>query len=267
MISLRPIVWTLAFSAFSSAAQAMDNPVHLSVIQGWEQADGTRLAGIRLDLDEGWKTYWRAPGEAGIPPSFDFTRSRNLQGFLVEWPTPVVFDQGGMSTIGYKDFVIFPVVMTPKRESRKIALRGTIDIGVCKDVCLPVSLDLNAEISANVTDRDPALAAAMASLPFAPTDVGVSKVACDLAPEDGGFVLSTSVTMPPAGSSEFAIFESSDPDHWLTETKSQRSGDTLVSTGSLSSMSGMALSVNRSDIRITVLGSDYAVDIQGCTGG
>lgn len=267
MISLRPIAWTLAFTTLSSAAQAMDNPVHMTVIQGWEQADGTRLAGIRLDLDEGWKTYWRAPGEAGIPPSFDFTRSRNLEGFQIEWPTPVVFDQGGTSTIGYKDFVIFPVVLTPIRDRRKIDLRGTIDIGVCKDVCLPVSLDLDADITANVTDRDPALAAAMASLPFAPTEVGVSRVACDLSPEDGGFLLSTSVTMPPAGNTEFTVFESSDPDHWLTETKSQRSGDTLVSSGSLSSMSGMTLSINRSDIRITVLGSDYAVDIQGCAGG
>lgn len=267
MISLRPIAVTCALTTFSGAAFAMDNPVHMTVIQGWEQADGTRLAGIRLDLDEGWKTYWRAPGEAGIPPAFDFTLSRNLEGFQIEWPTPVVFDQGGMSTIGYKDFVIFPVVLTPKRESRKIALRGVIDIGVCKDVCLPVSVNLNADIDANVTQRDPALAAALASRPFTPAEAGLKDVTCQLSPQEGGFAFSSLVTMPSAGSSEFTVFESADPDHWLTESTSQRNGDTLVSTSSLSSMSGVALSVNRADIRITVLGSDYAVDIQGCTGG
>lgn len=267
MNGLKRIASLIALVLLPSISAAMDNPVHLSVIQGWQQDDGTRIAGIRIDLDDGWKTYWRAPGEAGIPPYFDFTSSKNLGAFEVEWPAPAVFDQGGMTTVGYKDFVIFPVILTPIKEKRRIDLRGELQLGVCKDVCLPVSLELDAVIEKSGSDRDPALAAAMAARPFDAQEVGVSNVTCKLEPDASGLALSAHVTMPSAGRNEFTVFESTDPDHWLAEAQSERRGDTLIATSVLSSMSGQDLMVDRSDIRITVLGSDYAVDIKGCTGG
>ena len=249
-----------------SALMAMDNPIHLSVINGWQTDEGTVVAGIRLDLDTGWKTYWRAPGDAGIPPVFDFSESGNLLDFQIEWPTPIVFDQGGMRSIGYKDAVIFPLVLTPKKAGEGITLEGVIDLGVCKDVCLPVSLEVDAFLATGTAKRNPALAAAMATRPFSSSEAGVEKTTCKITPTDGGMTLTTAITMPPAGSSEYAVIESNDPDHWLAETESHRDGQTLVSTSFMASLSGQTLMVNRSDLRITVLGSDYAVDIPGCAG-
>ncbi len=53
------------------AQDQFDLPVTGQVLEGWVRADGTRMAAVQLDLEPGWKTYWRAPGDAGIPPSFD----------------------------------------------------------------------------------------------------------------------------------------------------------------------------------------------------
>ncbi len=249
-----------------SASVAMDNPVHLSVIEGWQIDEGSVVAGIRLELDAGWKTYWRAPGDAGIPPVFDFSASKNLSDYHIEWPTPIVFDQGGMQSIGYKDYVILPIILTPHKTGKEIELEGIIDLGVCKDVCLPVSLEVDVVLPPDTTKRNPALAAAMATRPFSISEAGVEKATCKITPTDGGMTLTTAVTMPPAGASEYAVIESDDPDHWLAETESHRDGQTLVSTSFMASLSGQTLTVNRSDLRITVLGSDYAVDIPTCTG-
>ena len=71
------------------------------IIPGSRQDDGSRLAGLRLTLARGWKTYWRSPGEAGVPPSFDWSRSENVAGVEVLWPRPKFFDSFGLTTIGY----------------------------------------------------------------------------------------------------------------------------------------------------------------------
>lgn len=264
---MRRLLSALLMTFAPTLAHAMDSPVNLTVLNGWQQEDGTVIAGIKLDLDEGWKTYWRAPGEGGIPPLFDFTRSSNLEGFSVEWPAPVVFDQGGLRSIGYSDFVIFPLALTPANGTRDIKLRGSIELGVCKEVCIPMDIRINAKLPVDSTSRNPAIAAALVARPFSAEEAGVEKATCKLSPTDGGMTLSTSITMPSAGASEYTVIESADPDHWLTETENGRSGNTLTSTSFLASVSGQTLMVNRSDLRITVLGSDYAVDIQGCSGG
>ena len=71
-------------------ASAMD-VIHGEILQGWVLPDGNRMAAIRMTVEPGWKTYWRAPGDMGIPHSFDWSGSRNLSAVAVEWPATTVF--------------------------------------------------------------------------------------------------------------------------------------------------------------------------------
>ena len=64
----------------------MEQPAHADLLTGWRLEDGRHAAAIRIRLDPGWKTYWRAPGDGGIPPSFDWQGARNLAGWSVHWP-------------------------------------------------------------------------------------------------------------------------------------------------------------------------------------
>ena len=59
--------------AAQGMATAQDAVEGVALIAGWRQADGSRLAGIEIRLAPGWHTYWRAPGSAGIPPTFDWS--------------------------------------------------------------------------------------------------------------------------------------------------------------------------------------------------
>ncbi|MDG1430201.1 MAG: protein-disulfide reductase DsbD family protein, partial [Paracoccaceae bacterium] len=202
-----------------------------------------------------------------IPPRFDFLGSSNLVDFSINWPAPVVFDQSGMTSVGYKDVVILPIKLFPKNPNRDVRLRGTIDIGVCKDICLPITLDINAKLESDETKKSPVIGAALASIPFTEEEAGVQSAVCKLSTDGGSLIVSTTVEMPSAGGEEYVIIESVNDDHWLSEAKTSRKGNALTSQSALVSLSGGAVAINRSDIRITILGRDHAVDVQGCTGG
>lgn len=97
---------------------------------------GGRMAGLRLSLEPGWKTYWRSPGETGIPPRFDWSGSQNVQSLRVHWPRPTLFQSFGMRTAGYSDVVVFPLELTPLDASRPMRLELSADLGVCKEICV-----------------------------------------------------------------------------------------------------------------------------------
>ena len=99
---------------------------------------GSRLAGVAVDLDDGWKTYWRKPGESGIPPEFKWEGSRNLGAIDVLYPLPTRFDDAGGDAIGYKHRVVFPLRLTAIDVTAPIELAGSLFLGVCKEVCVPL---------------------------------------------------------------------------------------------------------------------------------
>ena len=107
-----------------------------------------RLLGVELVLAPGWKTYWRMPGDAGVPPSFDWAGSVNLKSIEVLYPAPVsMADQGGIA-VGYKGTVIFPVQVTLDDEAKPAVAELEFAFGVCKDICIPVESKLKLPIAA-----------------------------------------------------------------------------------------------------------------------
>src|SRR6516165_3721570 len=66
--------------------------------------------GLELRLTPGWHTYWRNPGDAGIPPAIDWNGSENFAGAEVAWPAPKRLPPvGGLETVGYVDGVVLPI--------------------------------------------------------------------------------------------------------------------------------------------------------------
>jgi DsbC/DsbD-like thiol-disulfide interchange protein len=102
------------------------------------------LAGIDVRLDPGWKTYWRMPGDAGIPPEFDWTGSQNVKVVDVLWPAPSRHRDAAGETVGYLDRVIFPLRVTPTDPSSPVTLKLSMFFAVCKDVCIPAKAKAEA---------------------------------------------------------------------------------------------------------------------------
>ncbi|MHC9235926.1 protein-disulfide reductase DsbD domain-containing protein [Pseudooceanicola sp. 502str34] len=239
--------------------------VSAKLVEGWRLPDGSHMAGLELDLAPGWKTYWRAPGDAGVPPSFVWRGSRNLDRVEVMWPTPSVFDSGGYRTIGYKDRVILPLRIYPRDAGAAVRLEGEVELGVCQDTCLLTTLDLDGAVDGAGT-RTPALAAALADQPYTAREARVGRVSCRIAPAADGLTLTAEIEMPSAGGQEIAVIETPDPMIWVAPAETARRGGTLVARTELVHSAGGAFALERSQLRITVLGQNHAVDIHGCKG-
>ena len=265
---MKPHILTALFLSFALAqpASAQTDVAHAEFIPGWRQADGSHVAGLLIDLSPGWKTYWRSPGDAGIPPRFDWAGSRNIASLQPVWPTPKAMDQNGMTSIGYPGDVVIPLVIRPDIASDRMALSGRIELGVCKDICVPAALSFSGELTANGT-RDTRIVAALADQPLSKRAARVSAVTCSASPVRGGMALTAEITMPPAGGPEFVVIEPTNPSIWVAEAKTHRTGQKLTATTEMSHVEGAPFALDRSGLRFTVLGRDYAVDIVGCTGG
>ena len=121
-------------------------------------------AGLEVAMPEGWKTYWRAPGESGVPPEFDWKGSENLESATVFYPAPHrLIDKGG-TNIGYKDHVIFPMAIAAKDPAKPVTLKLKAAYGVCKELCVPAEAELKLIVPANPAPSEE-IAAVLSSVP------------------------------------------------------------------------------------------------------
>lgn len=252
----------------ANAAQAgsFDDLIQVEVLDGGPTKDGAYHAALRLTLKDGWKTYWRAPGDAGIPPSFSWRGSRNLGDVDITWPTPQVFLTSGLRTIGYLDQLVLPIEITPEQQGKPIRLKGKMELGVCKEVCVPADLKFSHDLDMEA-ERHPVIAAAFASRPYSAKEAGVRAATCRLTPTASGMQVEARITAPALGSEEMVVLEPGRPDVWASEAKSTRQGDTLIARSEMLHVSGETYALDRSQIRITVLAGGQAIDIQGCSAG
>ncbi|MEL6452232.1 MAG: protein-disulfide reductase DsbD domain-containing protein [Pseudomonadota bacterium] len=241
--------------------------VQAKVLQGWDLPDGRRVAAVQLTLAPGWKTYWRAPGDAGIPPQFDWSRARNLADVEISWPTPSVYEENGMRSIGYSGQVTIPMHITPASQGRAVRMRTTMSLGVCEEVCMPREIKIDTLLDSPDSRPTPAIVAALADAPYAADEAGVNASVCHVRRSKHGMEIEAHVTLPHTGGTEVAVIETGTPGIWISEARTTRRGGTIVAVSEMIHPDGGAFGIDRSDVRITILGGDYAVDVRGCTGG
>lgn len=149
--------------------------------------NATVRLGLQVRLDPGWKTYWRSPGDAGIPPIFDWSDSTNLAEATIDWPLPRRFSYYGLETFGYEDEVVLPITVRLARPGAPTRLRLVLQYAACANVCVPyealLALDLPAG-SPQSTPYAPLIARYAARVP-----ARVPARVSDRAPNDGIAVL------------------------------------------------------------------------------
>ena len=262
---LLPTLAAVALTTASATAQTLPDVVaEADVLPGWRTEQGTHMAGLRIRMAPGWKTYWRAPGDAGIPPQFGWAGSENIGSVRISWPVPEVFDQNGMRSIGYSGQVILPMEVTPDAAGASITLSAQIDIGVCEIVCIPMTLDVAQVLPPDSVRPDPAIRAALADRPLSRDEASVSDVECRIEPIKDGLRLTARIDMPSMGSGEAAVVELTDRPVWVAETETRRDGARLYAVTDLVPEEAQPFVLNRSALRFTVLSSGGAVDIRGC---
>ena len=159
--------------AHAEDASAWSNDARSSIrlIAGSNAKDAALLhAGIDMKLLPGWHTYWRYPGDSGVPPRFDFSGSENLKSATVLFPAPQVHTDEAGSTIGYEGRVVFPVDVTPKDPGRPVTLKLKADYAVCEKLCVPAEGSAALTLTPGASKEDAAVKAAAARVPKRESD-------------------------------------------------------------------------------------------------
>ena len=145
------------------------------------------MYGLKISLNEGWKTYWHTPGPMGLKPRFDFEGSLNIVSLNVLWPSPKVFGSSGFESIGYENEVILPIKMQAKVDSDPVNLKIKGSIGICYDTCVPIEFETQSGLKTVSKDINTDLLAALANLPVSPSDLGKRNARCSITFDPTGF--------------------------------------------------------------------------------
>ncbi len=234
------------------------------ILPGWQNNDGSHTAAIEINLEAGWKTYWHTPGIAGIPPLFSFVGSNNLKDVVFEWPSPILFGDTDIWSIGYKNKLLLPMIITPQDKNKPIALNLQANIGICDKVCVPAEFPMSATLRPKRTKRDAKIVAALASRPKSKKAINAKEVICDFSMSEVGMVVTVDLSVPKLGKLEVIILNYEYPDFWVQSKMAERRGNILSGSGIISHSSGILAAIDRSKVALSVISEMTAADLGTC---
>jgi DsbC/DsbD-like thiol-disulfide interchange protein len=214
------------------------------------------LAGVEIALDPGFKTYWRTPGDSGLPPRFDWSGSENVASAEIRWPAPKRHEDAAGVAYVYGKQAVLPVVVKPKDPTRPIKVVLALEYGVCKDICIPARADLALDLTGAGSERK-AVEEALARVPLSQplgtqTDLSVVSIT-PLAQDKPAFA----VTVRAPSGTKPALFPEG-PENWFFSASHPADGDrfTVTVEEKPKDASGSV------SLRLTLVAGDKAVETE-----
>jgi DsbC/DsbD-like thiol-disulfide interchange protein len=257
---------SVAFFCVLSFAAAVAQPVKPSastqgfhsrarLIAGGEQGEH-RLAGVEITLDPGFKTYWRNPGDSGLPPRFDWSGSENVASTEIRWPAPKRHvDAAGVAYVYGKQAVI-PILVKPKDPAKPIRLVLALEYGVCNDICIPAHADLTLDLTGAGPERS-AIEASLAKVPLLqPVGAQADLSVLSITPLNGDKPAFAVMIRAPSGTKP-ALFPEG-PENWFLSASHPADGErfTVTVEEKPKDASGPA------PLRLTLVAGDKAIETE-----
>ena len=253
----------LLFFIMSTSIATGNGLKKIEILEGWKKSDGSIVYGLKISLNEGWKTYWHTPGPMGLKPKFDFDGSLNIGSLNVLWPSPKIFGSSGFESIGYENEVILPIKIKAKVGSDPVNLKIKGSIGICYDVCVPIEFETQSGLKIVSKDINTDLLAALANLPLSPYDLGKNNARCSITFDPTGFKIEADIPYLEKASS-YIIFSIKGYHDALTieQPKQLTPGKIITASGEWNDKPNLNI---RSDlISITQLDGGQVIEQNGC---
>lgn len=146
-------IYTILFSLVASYSMALSSDwsvgetSKLRLISAYSQNDSKNfMIGLEYQMDPGWKTYWKSPGDGGFAQSISWENSTNVKNVNILWPTPIEFEILGLTSLGYQNDIIFPLEIELEDELKNTFLNLHITFLICKEICIPGDATIFLEI-------------------------------------------------------------------------------------------------------------------------
>jgi DsbC/DsbD-like thiol-disulfide interchange protein len=132
-------------AASSSAWYSSEGGKVRLVTSGKADAAGRIHGALDIALKPGWKTYWRDPGDAGVPPQIDVSASTNIVDATLSFPAPQRHDDGYGKWAGYSHPVSLPVTFTQTAPDQLAVINADVFLGICETICIPLQTRLTVD--------------------------------------------------------------------------------------------------------------------------
>ena len=216
-------------------------------------------------MSPGWKTYWRHPGETGFSPEFDWTGSLNLSAVKVLWPHPEIFNDNGMLSFGYEDYVILPIEFTPYNAAKLIKARLNLRLGICEKLCVPVSRSLTTKLRASKTVLDSEIVEYMNRLPKVVSGHELKNMKCEFKVDEQNLIFRSDIEFYNRDIGfKAAIVELPESNIWFALPNIERASNSLRIISKAEQSDDGAFVLNRDGIIVTLISKNESVYIQGC---
>jgi suppressor for copper-sensitivity B len=142
-------------------------------------ADSTLEAGLEFRFAKGWHGYWRTPGDAGIPPTVDWSASENIWSGTISWPAPHRLVIDGLQNSVYENDVVLPVKLFLTHAQTVARVKASITYAACSEVCVPLQADLTLALPTGVegtTAQSGLISSAQKRVPGSPDAAGVDVI-------------------------------------------------------------------------------------------
>ncbi|NGO52261.1 protein-disulfide reductase DsbD domain-containing protein [Allomesorhizobium camelthorni] len=230
-IALAFLAFLLGANPLSALASSSDwfetQGGRIRLVTAGKPDEAGRLKGmLEVDLLPGWKTYWRDPGDAGVPPQIDISASENITSAEFAFPVPERHDDGGFKWAGYDEPVALPIIFTLKSPAEAALIEADVFLGVCESICIPAQTRLTLDPASDPDNPEDtaAVAAALAALPApAKPEFGVSS-----AREEGSKLIVEAKFPGDPASAEFFL-AGADGYAFGTPERVEKEGKTLFS--------------------------------------
>ena len=236
----------------------------VDIIRGWRQSDDIHIAAINIKLEDGWKTYWRVPGIGGIAPILNWEKSKNIKNISQIWPTPNIYNEYGLQTIGYKDELLLPLQIQPIDKKQPIHLSITIDFGICSDVCVPIQTSVEERLPERISIGKKNILDTLEKAILSGKKSPFKIVKCNIVPIKDGFEVNaffeglTSFDKDTLGVVEYPVKQNG----WINQKAS------LISSNQLSVHAIVYNKsihfIDRSDLTLTIFTKNKAFEFDGC---
>ena len=248
----------------AALAQNMDYG-SVKLLKGWQAEDGSYQVALEFKLNDGWKTYWRTPGPAGLPPIFSWEGSDNVGEVRFDWPTPEIINQSGMITLGYHNTFVLPIRIMPESEG-PVRMAMTLNFGVCSDICVPAQAVFLARLNGSADDGVELIEAALLKGPQTRETSGLESIGCTVEPSGNGFEITANLGFAEAIEAPMTVIEYGSQEIWIDFTESQTNGTAISANAPMKYYGSGEMDMDMSALTVSVFGADRAVEIQGCPG-
>ncbi len=253
--------------------QVSPPPARVEILKGWRDLSGGKtqhVFGFKIILDDGWKTYWRSPGDEGIPPAVTWTILSNAADPQIDFPAPrlIADAASGVSVIGYRDSVVFPVTVSVADPGAAAFVAGNLEFGVCRDVCVPERVEFRAELAADLDILNSEIVMARGSAPDRIDAAAAGlRFRCRFRPAGNNqFLLTAEIETGLAPAAALAaVPEYPDSRIWFSDLESGLSPNGAVRLSArMAHLGGHLPAIDRSKLNVTIVTAQSATVYSGC---